>query len=62
MKKLELNLSEEDLHTLIDVLERYVSDLSMEIADTDTMDYREKLKIQRIALYKILDQIKKTVS
>jgi len=62
MKKLELNLSEEDLNTLIDALERYVSDLSMEIADTDTMDYREKLKSQRIALYKALDQIKKTVS
>jgi hypothetical protein len=62
MKKLELNLSEEDLNTLIDALERYVSDMGMEIADTDSMDYREKLKSQRIALHKALDQIKTTVS
>jgi hypothetical protein len=62
MVKLELNLSEEDVKTLIDALERYVSDLGMEIADTDTMDYREKLKSQRISIYKALDQIKRKVS
>ena len=58
MVKLELNLSEEDVKTLIDALERYVSDSGMEIADTDTMDYREKLKSQRISIYKALNQIK----
>ena len=62
MVKLELNLSEEDVKTLIDALERYVSDLGMEIADTDTMDYREKLKSQRISIHKALDQIKRNVS
>jgi hypothetical protein len=62
MKKLELNLSEEDLKTLIDALERYVSDLSMEIADTDTMDYRENLKSQRISIHRALDQIKIKIS
>jgi hypothetical protein len=62
MVKLELNLSEEDIKTLIDALERYVSDLGMEIADTDTMDYREKLKSQRISIHKTLDQIKRKVS
>ena len=58
MKKLELNLSEEDIKILIDALERYVSELGMEIADTDTMDYRDKLKSQRISIYKALDQLK----
>ena len=62
MKKLVLNLYEEDIKTIIDALERYVSDLGMEIADTDTMDYREKLKSQRISIHKALDQIKKTIS
>jgi hypothetical protein len=62
MIKLELNLSEEDINTLIAVLESYVSDLSMEIADTDTMDYRDKLKSKRISIHKALDQIKSKVS
>jgi hypothetical protein len=58
MVKLELNLSEEDLKTVIDALERYVSELGMEIADTDTMDYRDKLKSQRISIHKVIDQLK----
>jgi len=62
MLKLELNLSEEDVKAVIDALERYVSELGMEIADTDTMDYREKLKSQRISIHKTLDQIKGKVS
>ncbi|MCU0333092.1 MAG: hypothetical protein MUE91_12445 [Ignavibacteriaceae bacterium] len=62
MLKIELNLSEDDLQRLVDVLERYVSDLSMEIADTDTMDYRDKLKSQRISIYKVIDQLKKKES
>lgn len=62
MLKIELNLSADDLQRLVDVLERYVSDLSMEIADTDTMDYRDKLKSQRISIYKVIDQLKKKES
>ena len=59
MLKIELNLSADDLQSLVDALERYVSDLSMEIADTDTMDYRDRLKSQRISIYKVIDQLKK---
>lgn len=58
MLKLELHLTEEDVKTVIDALERYVSELGMEIADTDTMDYRDKLKSQRISIHKVLDQLK----
>lgn len=58
MLKIELNLTQEDLKSLIDALERYVSDLSMEIADTDTMDFRDQLKSQRISIEKALDQLK----
>ena len=56
MFKIELNLTEEDLKNLISVLEESISDLSMEIADTDSMDYREKLKSERKSLRKILNQ------
>lgn len=62
MLKLELDLTTEDLKNVIDALEKYVSDLSMEIADTDTMDYRDKLKSQRISIHKVLDQLKKKES
>jgi hypothetical protein len=62
MFKIELNLSADDLQSLVDALERYISDLSMEIADTDTMDYRDKLKSQRISIYRVLDQLKEKES
>jgi len=57
MLKIELNLSEEDLNRVITVLKRYISDLSMEIADTDSMEFREDLKNERVSLQKVLDQL-----
>jgi hypothetical protein len=57
MYKIELNLTEEELKNLIHFLTEYISDLGMEIADTDSMDYREKLKSERKSLHKILNQL-----
>jgi hypothetical protein len=37
MYTIELKLTEEELTNLINVLKEYISDLSMEIADTDSM-------------------------
>jgi hypothetical protein len=62
MPKIELNLTSDDLKNVINALERYVSDLNMEIADTDTMDYRDKLKSQRISIEKTIDQLKEKES
>jgi len=39
------------------VLESYLSDLRMEIADTDSMDYRVKLKGRKAILRKIVNMI-----
>jgi hypothetical protein len=39
------------------VLEDYLSDLRMEIADTDSMDYREKLKARKMVLRKVVSLI-----
>jgi hypothetical protein len=39
------------------VLESYLSDLRMEIADTDSMDYREKLKGRKAVLRGIVNRI-----
>ncbi len=57
MLKIEINLSEEDLKNVTRVLERYISDLSMEIADTDSMDFRDDLKSERTSLQKVLNQL-----
>ena len=62
MLKIELNLTSDDLKNVINALERYVSDLNMEIADTDTMDYRDKLKSQRISIEKTIDQLREKES
>jgi hypothetical protein len=45
-----LELTSEEATELDDLLEGAVSDLSMEIANTDSYDYRKKLKLRRDAL------------
>lgn len=41
---IDLKLTNEEVEDLKDVLTSYVSDLRMEIADTDKFDFREGLK------------------
>ena len=51
----------DDLRTaLADTLESYLSDLRMEIADTDLKDFRDKLKHRKALLNEILDAIRST--
>jgi len=54
MKTIELNLSEDEQNIIENILENNISDLSMEITNTDKMDYREKLKFKRNVLQKLL--------
>lgn len=58
MKTIELNLSEDEQNIIIDILENTISDLSMEITNTDKLDYREKLKLKRNTLQKLLKVFK----
>jgi hypothetical protein len=53
-----LELSNEEKDTLIDVLESYISDLRMEMADTDSSFFREELRNKREVLDNILDRLK----
>ncbi len=53
----DVNLDEEELIVLRDVLESYLSDLRMEIADTDSYDFRQKLKLKEERLKGILRKI-----
>ena len=44
---IHLELTQEEKEMLIDILENDLSDLRMEIADTDSSDFREMLKKQK---------------
>lgn len=53
----ELDLTEEERQILLDVLQSYLSDLRMEIADTDRMDFRDMLKDRKAVVQKALDSL-----
>ncbi len=53
-----LELTERQQQVLGEVLEITLSDLSMEISNTDQKDYRDKLKERRNALTAIVEALK----
>ena len=55
MVQIDLNPTEAEVLRM--VLESYLSDLRMEIAGTDSMDFREGLKARKLVLRKVLAQI-----
>ncbi len=57
MPELHVELSEDEKEILRDVLENDLSDLRMEIADTDSQDFREQLKVRKAAIRKLLDAL-----
>ena len=54
---INLELTKEEKDILATVLESYLSDLRMEIADTDSMDFRESLKKKKNVLKKVLETL-----
>ena len=54
-----LNFSEEELKMFKEILENYLSDLRMEIADTDQKDFRESLKKKENFLNELLSLLNK---
>ena len=54
---INLDLTKEEKDILAMVLESYLSDLRMEIADTDSMDFRESLKKRKDVLKKVLETL-----
>jgi hypothetical protein len=55
----QIELTSEEAETLRAVLESYLSDLRMEIADTDSMDFRENLKKTEVFLKDLLQRLTK---
>jgi hypothetical protein len=56
---LRVDLSSGDVQVLLEVLESYLSDLRMEIADTDRMDFREMLKERKAVLLKVQEALQR---
>ena len=54
----EITLTDEESTLLVQILEDYISDIRMEIADTDKSSFKEKLKTQKLSVIKILNQFK----
>lgn len=54
---MHLDLTDEELALLKAALKSYVSDLRVEIADTDDMDFRNKLKAKEQVLTKVMERL-----
>ena len=53
-----LDLTPDDAEMLVEILEDYLGDLRMEIADTDRLSFREGLKRREAFLKRVLDQLR----
>ena len=59
---IHLDLNPEERQILIEVLENYISDLTMEISDTDRLEFREMLKAKRRTVIKVIESLKNVTS
>jgi hypothetical protein len=57
---MRLELSDRDAAVLVEVVENELSDLGYEISNTDSLDFREKLKAKKAALQRTLDRLQPT--
>ncbi|HEU5249113.1 MAG TPA: hypothetical protein VFW15_03935 [Thermoanaerobaculia bacterium] len=53
-----IQLADQEAEVLASILEEYVSELRMEISNTDSMDFREELKRKEAILKSLLDRLK----
>lgn len=54
---MRVDLTGEERQILRTVLESYLSDLRMEIANTDSKDFREMLKERKAVVRKVMDAL-----
>lgn len=57
MLHLEIDMSVEEKEILTSTLEKYLSELRMEIVDTDAEEYRDKLKEEKRVIYRFLEKL-----
>lgn len=51
---ISLDLTSEERRILYEVLDSYLSDLRMEIANTDLKDFRDMLKMRKAVITKVM--------
>ncbi|HKJ34515.1 MAG TPA: hypothetical protein VKA34_22005 [Balneolales bacterium] len=54
---IRLDINSDEKQVLIEALQNYISELRMEIVDTDSSAFREKLKSKKRTLNRILHMI-----
>lgn len=54
---MQLVLTDTEASTLGNILRSYLSDLRMEIADTEQIDFRQRLKEEEVFIKKILETL-----
>jgi len=54
---IQLTLTDTEASTLCDILMSYLSDLRMEIADTEQIDFRNRLKQDEVFIKKLLETL-----
>jgi len=54
----QIDLTQEEKEILREALETEISDLGFEIADTEKMEMREKLKAKKSVLMKVVEALK----
>lgn len=57
---IHLRLTAEEKQVLIEILEGYISDTRMEIADTNSTEFKSRLKVRKEILNKVLEALRKT--
>ena len=55
----QLDINAQEAETLREVLDFYLSELRMEIAGTDSMDFREQLKVKKNLLMDVVVRLEK---
>ncbi|MEX0746373.1 MAG: hypothetical protein WD275_00140 [Rhodothermales bacterium] len=57
MPNIHVDLTDDELETLVGVLKSYLSDLRMEISGTDSQDFRDILKERKRVLEKVVTEL-----
>lgn len=55
---ISLELSSEEHAVLLEILENYLSDLRMEIVDTDSIEFKKGLRIRKQVILDLLEKLR----
>lgn len=58
----QITLNDDEARMLDEILTNYLSDLRMEVAGTENMNFREKLKQKEVFLKRLLENLEKAMA